>query len=104
MESQHAKVKIVLMNRITTNVHVEKIGTQFLLWFEMVYGRDEYDEFGMGKDWDEVKAICEETQKSPWTYKNLKTINNRIEELNKYHDGTGFKMELGRLVPAKAGA
>ena len=103
---QQAKAKIVLLNNVTVYVYVEKSEKIYRLWYEMAYDREEYEYYGMGGDWDEIMEMCKATQAAPQIYRNLERINQKIESINKYKDGTCFVVQFGELksINAQIGA
>ncbi|MBQ2680022.1 MAG: hypothetical protein IJF98_07485 [Firmicutes bacterium] len=101
-KAQQAKAKIVLLNNITVYVHVEREDRIYRMWYEMAYDREEYAFFGMGGDWDEIMELCKSTQKAPQLYRSLERVNQKIESINKYQDGTCFRVQYGELVSTSA--
>ena len=92
-----AEMQITLINGISVNVYLDKSGRQYLVWFEMAYMREEYEEFGMGQNWDEAAEFCHSTEKSPWMSGRLDILNRRIREVNKYQDGSAFSETGGAM-------
>lgn len=95
--------QITLMNGISATVYINKENNMYFVWFELTSERAEYEEFGMGKDWDDAEAFCRKTMESPWTNRRLKLLNEKINEVNKYPDSAGFYETCGVLRPLHGG-
>ena len=92
-----AENEITLLNGISVRVHAEHVYNNILYWFENAYLREEYEEYGMENEWDQTEEFCSQSQRKPHKVKNIKLLNQRINEINKYHDNAGFHIENGML-------
>lgn len=98
-----AKAQMTLANGISVNVYLTEAVNSYLVWFEPSYDREEYEEYGLEKDWDETNHYCEESKRKPLTTKSLNLINRKLAEINKYKDGTGFCKKNGKIYALGSG-
>lgn len=96
-----ADTEVLLRGGIQAIAFIGRDAEEYLLWFMLVHGKEQYEFLGRSREWEECNRFCSETQRDPFQSNKLSEINRELRKVVMHPRNAGFEIEDGKLYPIK---